>query len=223
MANFEEFLKRGADILGIELQYDAIQRIKIHRELLLKWAPKVNLTTVLDPKSMAERLYLDSGILLPKISSRKTLHDVGTGAGFPGLVLKALNPKLDVTLTEARRKRVSFLKTVARQMGLHDGLTIRWSRLGWEKGEEKVKNKFWDEVVSRATFPPDLWIEAGKNLLAPGSRLWVMAGQPHAQGDDSLNWKNEADKNHLVLESQEVYHLPFCKKTRWLVSFRRSL
>ncbi len=209
----------------LDIPYDAIQRINIHKKLLVKWAAKVNLTTVLQDREMADRLYLDSAILLPGISSDRIVCDVGSGAGFPGLVLKAIRPELDVTLIEARRKRVSFLKTASREMGLENGLTIKWSRLGWDhmssQDEENESDTgfYWDEVVSRATFPPDIWLETGKSILAKGGRIWVMAGQPHAQGDDALDWEKEAEKNHLFLERKQEYNLPFCGKKRWLVSF----
>ena len=113
----ETFLRRlteGGEHLGLDLPKEGISRLQCHYRLLCKWADRVNLTTIRDPGQRAERLYLDSAVLTEHIPAGVGLHDVGTGAGFPGLVIKALRPDLQVTLTEARRKKVSFLKQVAR-------------------------------------------------------------------------------------------------------------
>jgi hypothetical protein len=123
---------QGCERLGIEITDEGVSRLLVHFNLLEKWADRVNLTTVRDPEEMAELLYLDSAVLQKHLDPDTRLHDVGTGAGFPGLVVKALRPDLQVTLTEARRKKVSFLKQAAREMGLSEGLDIRHQRLGWE-------------------------------------------------------------------------------------------
>jgi 16S rRNA (guanine527-N7)-methyltransferase len=152
----------------------------VHFRLLCKWADRVNLTTIRDPGEMAELLYLDSAVLQKHLPTGTRLHDVGTGAGFPGLVIAALRPDISVTLTEARRKKVSFLKQAAREMGV-SSLEVRNQRLGWDdvdRGEQ------WPEVVSRAAFPPPEWISLGAPLVAAGGRLWICSGTPHPKVED---------------------------------------
>jgi 16S rRNA (guanine527-N7)-methyltransferase len=220
-------LCEGANRLELELDPQVCERLVCHQRLLLRWAPKVNLTTVLEPRSMAERLYLDSAVVLPWLGAGR-LHDVGSGAGFPGLVLKALRPELAVTLTEARRRKVSFLRQAAREMGLESGLDIQWRRLGWEPNEPAQADPGpggegrWDEVISRATFPPGEWIAQGAGLVAPGGRLWIMAGQPHGQTEEAPGWQPGALPAGLSLELRHAYRLPFCGLQRWLLSLRRS-
>lgn len=222
--SFEDLLLRGAVQLGLELSPDAIARLVIHRDLLRRWAAKVNLTTVLDDRGMAERLYLDSALVARFLQPGVSLHDVGSGAGFPGLVLKALQPQLEVTLTEARRKRVSFLKQAAREMGLGPGLDIRWQRLGWNSdgsGEDRAVET-WQEVISRASFPPEVWLEAGAGLVAVGGRLWIMAGQPHGPPEQPPDVARRVPLAGFELDRMERYQLPFCGLQRWLIGLRRK-
>lgn len=219
---FLRLLLQGCERLGVGVSKDGVSRLKIHYQLLCKWADRVNLTTVRDPGEMAEFLYLDSAVLLRYLDPGTRLHDVGTGAGFPGLVVKALCPDLQVTLTEARRKKMSFLKQAAREMGLLEGLEIRHQRLGWEQGGEQEQ---WPEVVSRAAFPPLEWVRHGAPLVAPGGRLWICSGQPH--GDDPEGQNRIQDDLDASLpkgfdrDPIHAYRLPFCGRKRLLVPLRR--
>jgi 16S rRNA (guanine527-N7)-methyltransferase len=219
---FEEKLKEGAVALGISLSGDVIDRILAHYGILVKWAPKMNLTTVLDPKKMAERLYLDSSILADKIDPQGSLIDVGTGAGFPGLILKAIHPGLKLVLLEARRKKISFLKNAAREMNLLDDIEFRWERLGWEEDESQ---QTFNEVVSRAAFPPAEWIKYGTKLVAPGGRLWIMSGQPsdEDQEQDFSAWIDQHVPQGFSLEYNGSYLLPFSRITRYLAAIRRNM
>lgn len=221
---FEDLLLRGAARLDLDLSPEGIAQLVIHRDLLRRWAAKVNLTTVLDDRGMAERLYLDSALVAKFLEPEASLHDVGSGAGFPGLVLKVLLPELSVTLTEARRKRVSFLKQAAREMGLGPGLDIRWQRLGWGSDQPSPDGpeETWQEVISRASFPPEIWLEAGAGLVAVGGRLWIMAGQPHGPPDQPPDLALSIPVAEFELDRSVRYQLPFCGLQRWLIGLRRT-
>jgi len=223
---FLDLLAQGARSLGLELPPEGLARLERHREVLARWADRVNLTTVRGEQDQADRLYLDSAVVLPRLGQGARLHDVGTGAGFPGLVLKALRPDLRVTLTEARHKRVSFLRAALREMGLRedDGLRVCWGRVGWQEAGGDT----WDEVISRAVAPPAQWILDGAALVAPGGRLWVMSGAPHAGDEDPVppgaqpgpgGW---ALPPGFRLEEEIPYRLPFCGLERRLLALRRG-
>jgi 16S rRNA (guanine527-N7)-methyltransferase len=218
LQDFSSYLIEGASRLDLELPEDAIQRLLVHRDLLVRWNKAINLTTVLDPQGMADKLYLDSAILFPYLNTGVDLHDVGTGAGFPGLVIKALRPDIQLTLTESRSKKVSFLKTAAREMGLLDGLDIRWERVNEKQPGVSVLS---NEVVSRAAFPPEEWLKIGVRLVSPGGRLWIMAGQPHGEKESEPIWERTISGFGLVLESRIVYRLPFSGRERFLVALRK--
>jgi 16S rRNA (guanine527-N7)-methyltransferase len=220
---FLSVLREGDEQLGLDMPEEGISRLLAHFRLLCKWAERVNLTTVRDPGQMAELLYLDSAVLSKHIPRGTRLHDVGTGAGFPGLIVLALRPDLGVTLTEARRKKVSFLKQAAREMGLFEGLDIRNQRIGWEGASATEQ---WPEVVSRAAFPPPEWVRMGAPLVAPGGRLWICSGTPHPEVDDDTegelkelgNWLPEGFSPGPV----HAYHLPKSRRRRLLATVIRG-
>jgi 16S rRNA (guanine527-N7)-methyltransferase len=219
---FSRCLVEGGEQLGLDLPQEGVSRLLVHYRTLSKWADRVNLTTIRDPEKMAELLYLDSAVLQKHLLDGTRLHDVGTGAGFPGLIVAALRPDLQVTLTEARRKKVSFLKQSAREMGISSGLEIRHQRLGWDEAASEQ----WPEVVSRAAFPPKEWIRMGSPLVAPGGRLWICTGTPHPDIDDEEDTSDDELADRLpegfTPGPTHTYLLPKCGRMRRLVTLIKS-
>ena len=96
--------------------------------LLKEWSGKMNLTTILEENEMMVKHYLDSALLLQAIASEETAQpllnsslnwiDVGTGAGFPGMVVKLLRPGDTMTLLDSLQKRLTFLQEVANRIGV---------------------------------------------------------------------------------------------------------
>jgi len=217
-------LHEGAARMGIRLSEEGAERLLCHFRLLLHWMDRTNLTTVRGPAAMAERLYLDSLVPAAWMEQAVRVHDVGPGAGFPGLVLKAHRPDLVVTLSEARRKKVSFLRQAAREMDLTDGLSIDQHRVVEGTGEPGGQ---WTEVISRATFPPPVWVRLGSAMTEPGGRLWLFLGQSHqASGDapeDLLPVDQEGTSPGLQVERIHPYRLDLAGLRRTLVSFRKSV
>jgi len=119
-APFSERLLSGLAQLRIELDSDAVERLHTYFLELKKWSGKVNLIAKgSGDEQIIENHFLDSLTLLPLLQGTAVhLLDVGSGAGFPGLVLKAARPTMKVTLVEPRLKRVSFLRHIARTLGL---------------------------------------------------------------------------------------------------------
>jgi len=222
--SFTDVLHEGAARLGIKLSGDGARRLLRHFRLLLRWMDHTNLTTVRDPVAMAERLYLDSLLPAAWLGQGARVHDVGPGAGFPGLVLKAHRPDLIVTLSEARRKKVSFLRQAAREMDLTEGLVIEQHRVVGGSGGVAGR---WTEVISRATFPPPVWIRLGTELTEPGGRLWLFGGQSHqAGGDDPEELSPRVCQElptTLRVERIHPYRLEHAGLQRTLVSFRKRL
>ena len=114
-----EILRQGLDRLGLTYPPDAVERLALYGDRLLEKNQVMNLTAITDPCEVARLHFLDSASLLPS----KTLHgrkviDVGTGGGFPGLVLKILDPSIRLTLLDSLGKRIDFLKEVCSQLGL---------------------------------------------------------------------------------------------------------
>ena len=118
----KDILTQGLAQLDITPPPEAIDQLCRYAQLLVEQNKVMNLTAITDPEGIARLHFLDSAALLPLCggAAGKSLIDVGTGAGFPGLVLKILCPELKLTLLDSLGKRVNWLSQVARELGLKD-------------------------------------------------------------------------------------------------------
>ena len=118
--------------------------------LLQEWNEKVNLTTIIEDEEVIKKHFIDciKAFKSKPIREAKTVIDVGTGAGFPGIPIAIMNPKTKVTLLDSLNKRVNFLNTVVNELGLTNVTTIHARA---EDGARKVelREKF-DVATSRA-------------------------------------------------------------------------
>src|SRR5204863_7531710 len=107
-------LRSGARPLGLELTDSQLQSCRQYLELLLDWNRRFNLTAIEAPESIIDKHFLDSlsCVLACDFASIRKLVDVGTGAGFPGMVLKIAFPHLELLLLDAVEKRLGFLRRV---------------------------------------------------------------------------------------------------------------
>lgn len=147
---FYELMKSAASEVGLDLsEYQYEQFIKYMR-LLQEWNEKVNLTAITEDEQVIKKHFIDciKAFKSKPIREAKTIIDVGTGAGFPGLPIAIMNPNIKVTLLDSLNKRVIFLNTVVSELGLANVTTIH-SRA--EDGARKIelREKF-DVATSRA-------------------------------------------------------------------------
>jgi len=155
----------GAGMLGIDLSEKQAADFAVHARDLVHWNRKVNLTAITDPFEMAVKHYLDSIITVPLIddfmtgNSVTSLLDVGSGAGFPGIPLKIAVPSLSVTLLEARRKRVNYLKQAIRSLQI-SGVQVCQQRF-----EDMPQEKRFDLIVCRAFADLRLFVRSALPLL----------------------------------------------------------
>lgn len=141
----KELLKEGFSELGIKASETAIEKLLEYAKLLKIWNEKINLTAVTDDFGIATKHFLDSGSTLLTGYVLGKVIDVGTGAGFPGLVLKILKPEIELTLLDSLKKRLTFLECVASELDIKADLVH--SRA--EDGGHLLRGEF-DTVVSRA-------------------------------------------------------------------------
>lgn len=117
------YLADEAAALGIQLDSAMLAAFGRYRDLLLEWNARINLTAITDPHDVEVRHFLDSlscvlPVPLEQRRETRALIDIGSGAGFPGLVLAIAFPAWRVTLLEATGKKVRFLETVIEELGL---------------------------------------------------------------------------------------------------------
>lgn len=217
---FIEYLEEGAAKLELSLAADSIDKLKAHYGALRKWSERMNLTSIVDCRDAAEKLYLESILAASKIEENVNVYDIGSGAGFPGLVIKAVSPDREVILVEARAKKVSFLRHAARQMNLTRGLKVIHGRAGWDKLEIQA-----GELFSRATFPPKEWISLAPRLTGPGGRFWLFScfsGPEEDGAETDIDLLLRYLPEDFSLERVHCYRLPFCGAERQLLAFRRK-
>ncbi len=133
----------------IRLSEEQISQLERYNELLCEWNEKINLTAITDPKGVAVKHFADSLSIFNYIDVPQNARviDVGTGAGFPGLVLKIARPDIQLTLLDSLQKRLNFLNVVCGELNL-DAVLIH-SRAE-EGGQNLDLREGFDLVVSRA-------------------------------------------------------------------------
>ena len=111
---------------GFSLTEKQAAQFRLYRTELLRWNEHINLTAITDPYQILHKHFLDSLNVLDHISVADTdsVIDIGTGAGFPGIVLKIYRPDIQLTLVEASKKKVSFLKFLVSQLNFQQNANV---------------------------------------------------------------------------------------------------
>jgi len=219
----KDILQEGLVAMGIALDGQARERLVTYCAELLRWSTKINLVAKAPLRETIETHFLDSLSLLrvlpPLGSTQPQLLDIGTGAGFPGLALKAARPELPVILVEPRQKRVSFLRHVIRTLGLND-IEVLCGRL--EKGSAKVDG----QTLSVPIITSRAFTNIGEFLLHTaavnpmGGQVICMKG-PKAEEEIGA-WRTEQPNSPYRLQKIIELTLPFSGKIRNLVVFTKE-
>ena len=123
---FFDLMKRAANEAGLELTELQYEQFIKYMRLLQEWNEKINLTAITDDEEVIKKHFIDciKAFKSDAIKNAKTIIDVGTGAGFPGLPIAIMNPNVKVTLLDSLNKRINYLNTVVRELGLKNVTTI---------------------------------------------------------------------------------------------------
>jgi 16S rRNA (guanine527-N7)-methyltransferase len=126
LVNYKQHLKETFNHYGFPLTTRQVAQLTRYRDELLRWNASINLTAVTDDNEIIHKHFLDSLSILEYITLRDgdAVIDVGTGAGFPGVVLKIYVPGIRLTLIEASQKKASFLKFLIPQLQLHQTVNV---------------------------------------------------------------------------------------------------
>ena len=147
---FFDLMKRAANEAGLELTELQYEQFIKYMRLLQEWNEKINLTAITDDEEVIKKHFIDciKAFKSDAIKNAKTIIDVGTGAGFPGLPIAIMNPNVKVTLLDSLNKRINYLNTVVRELGLKNVTTIH-SRAEDGARNTELREKF-DVATSRA-------------------------------------------------------------------------
>ena len=174
MAALEDILSEGLSALSIPYSDETLQQFRRYYTLLSERGQQMNLTAISGEADVARLHLLDCAAVLKQFpfEDRRVL-DVGSGAGFPGLVLRILCPELSLTLLDSTQKRVLFQQEVCDALGLDD---VRCLHLRAEEAPAEMRGSF-DTVVSRAVARLNLLSELCLPFLAEKGVFLAMKGQ----------------------------------------------
>ena len=116
----KDLIINGSRQLDIPLDDVQVDKLMEYARLLVEWNEKINLTAITDDEGIVTKHFLDSLTAIKTGYVKGKVIDVGTGAGFPGLVLKIAKPEIKLTLLDSLNKRINFLKDVCEKVDIND-------------------------------------------------------------------------------------------------------
>ena len=213
--NKEEFITELKK-LGITPTTKQLEQLETYYTLLTKWNEKINLTRIIEHKEVYLKHIYDSLTIVKVIDLEKinTLLDFGTGAGFPGLVLKIMYPNLKVTLIDSLNKRIVFLNEVIKELNLKDIETIHM-RI------EDYKEKHFDIITTRAVANLSKLLDYTNNLIDKDTKFIPLKGHIDEELIE-IEKKNLLKKHNLQITNQEKFLLPKENSTRTILVIEKS-
>ncbi len=177
---------------GIGISREQAEKLAVYTDLLLDWNSRMNLTAVTDPDEILTKHLLDSIAGLPLLCSSgglpadaaagtaadrpasPVLADVGTGAGFPGMVLAVMRPDVEIVLMDALQKRLNFLEAVRDELGLSNVKTVH--ERAEEAGQKETYREQMDFAAARAVAALPVLLEYCLPLVRTGGSFFAYKG-----------------------------------------------
>ncbi|MEJ2069362.1 MAG: 16S rRNA (guanine(527)-N(7))-methyltransferase RsmG [Syntrophobacterales bacterium] len=166
-------LQEGAAALEVALPPGALPQFRTYLQELQVWNARINLTGLKSDRDIIIKGFLDSLAVLPFLQEVNSLVDLGSGAGFPGLVLKLARPELALTLVESRGKKAAFLEYLVALWPL-EGVEVVHAHLTPKLAHEWGPR--FAAATSRATFSLKRFLELAAPLLLPRGRALALKG-----------------------------------------------
>lgn len=210
--NKEEFIK-AVKQLKVDLTEEKLEKLNKFYNLLIEWNKKINLTRIEKEDEVYLKHFYDS-LTIAKVvdlSEIKTLCDIGTGAGFPGIVLKIFYPNLKITLIDSLQKRVNYLNEIIKDLELDNIEAIH------VRGED-YKGQY-DVVTSRAVANIEKLLGYTMHLISPTGIFVAMKGD--IEKELTLDVKKKIEKKYKI-EKIEKFLLPKENSNRSLVVIKNK-
>lgn len=213
-----ETIQTGLSLLDLSPAPDAADKLARYGELLLEQNKVMNLTAITDPHQVACLHMLDSAALLRYVNLKgRSLIDVGTGAGFPGLVLKILEPSLNLTLLDGLQKRLNWLESVCRELELTD-VTFLHGRAEEESLKPAHRDKY-DFATARAVAAMNVLSEMCLPYVKVGGKFLAMKSVESGEELDQaahavklLGGRVRAQEDYLVPHTDVTHRLIVIEK-----------
>ena len=212
-----ETLLEATEDFKIRLSEEQLSQLELYHKLLSEWNEKINLTAITDDRGVAVKHFADSMTIFNyfDIPQNARVIDVGTGAGFPGLVMKIVRPDIELTLLDSLQKRLNFLRTVLD--ALHLDATLIHSRAE-EGGQNPDLRESYDLAVSRAVAQLNILSEYCLPYVRLSGRFIAFKG---SAGDELQAAKNAIGILGGRIGKTPVFELPMEGGTRTLIEIEK--
>jgi 16S rRNA (guanine527-N7)-methyltransferase len=174
----EKLIKFTREIVGIQLSTDQVNSFRVFEDELIYYNNQFNLTAIRDPESIRIKHFLDSLTCLLAMDLHKrpeSLIDVGTGAGFPGIALKIIMPRMRLTMVESVHKKARFCEHIAAKLGLENVTVI--SERAEDVGQSVEHRQAYDIAVARAVAATSVLAEYLLPLVKLGGAAIMQKGE----------------------------------------------
>lgn len=196
--------------LGRALVPSELGRFRVYADELARFGDKLNLTAIRSERDVIDKHFADSLLCADSVLPG-TLLDVGAGAGFPGIPVAIVRPDVRVTLVEAAKKKVGFLKSLLAALDISNAVALH-ERLG----RDPTHGQF-DTAVSRALAELSVWLDLASSHVREGGRVIAMLAQPPPR--ERIEAEG-ADAGFKLLSLQQR-RLPLSGDPRCLAVFER--
>lgn len=202
--------------LNIEVTPEKLDKLKEYASFLLEYNQHTNLTAIRDINEVYLKHFYDSLTIVKAINLKEvnTLLDIGTGPGFPGMVLKIIYPHLQITLMDSNNKKISFLKALAQELNLN--VEIIYGR-----AEEFIthRREYYDIVTSRAVASLDILAELSIPYVKTNGLFVAMKSNYQEELQASLPILKKLDSK---VEKIEKFSLPKIEANRAIICIRKE-
>lgn len=211
----EEFITELTK-LNIEVTPEKLDQLKKYASFLLEYNQHTNLTAIRDINEVYLKHFYDSLTIVKAINLKEvnTLLDIGTGPGFPGMVLKIIYPHLQITLMDSNNKKISFLKALAQELNFN--VEIIYGR-----AEEFIVNRreYYDVVTSRAVASLDILAELSIPYVKTNGLFVAMKSNYQEELQATLPILKKLDSK---VEKIEKFFLPKIEANRAIICIRKE-
>lgn len=217
---FNEIIFEGFEELGLQFRKNLTDQLYIYMDFLIHENSKYNLTAINEEKEIIDKHFLDALVFFTKYNLKEgtKVVDIGTGAGFPGLVFKLYRPDLEVLLVDSLNKRINFLNTLIRKFDISrvEALHARAEEIG----NNSLYREKYDLAVSRAVAPINILSEYTIPFVIKGGSIVYFKGP-----DYELEIKEGLNAIEILggkLEGIHQVNIPNIKVERFLVELKKA-
>jgi len=203
--------------LSINLTIEQLKQLERYYELLIEWNQKINLTAITEKEEVYLKHFYDSLTLVKVVNLNEveTLCDVGSGAGFPGIVLKIVFPSIKITLIDSLQKRVNYLNEIAKELGLKDIIAIHTRCEDYAR----INRENFDIVTARAVANLKMLSELCIPMVKVNGYFIAMKANAEEEIKESKNILNELNS---TIEEVNEFNLPKEDSKRTLIKIKKT-